>query len=274
LPAGWLAWTRLRQVARGYTRKRFSDAQLLSRTWWLIVIVVFGVLQCSGSTRSWLIVAATATSLFAFAPVSDMLLSRLRQTADQPVNLLLLRVFGYTARTERLFDRICGRWRLLGPVTMIAAPDVVARTIAPGDYLRWLTGRVDELFVNTQADLIAKLSAFDAAPDPDGRYRINAFCCRSGTWQATVVELIQRADAVVMDLRGLTRARHGCEFELQELRRRLPLQKLVLVVDATTERAIFDETFGQQSNSVRLVEVRRSRNIGAVLEALVSAAAA
>jgi hypothetical protein len=274
LPVGWLAWTRLHQVARGYARKRFSDAQLLSRTWWLIVMVMVGIENCAESAGLWLGLAATAAGLFAFAPVNNMLLSNLRQTSAHPApNLLLLRMFGYTARTERLFDRICGRWRLLGPVTMIAAPDVVARTIGPGDYLRWLTGRVDELFVNTPADLIAKLGALDVAPDPDGRYRVNAFCCRSGTWQATVVELIQRADAVVMDLRGLTRGRHGCEFELQELRRRLPLWKLVLVVDTTTERAILDEAFGQQSNNVRLVEVRRSRNTGAVFEALVEAAA-
>jgi hypothetical protein len=39
--------------------------------------------------------------------------------------LLLLRVFGDTARTERVFDRIGARWRWFGPVTMIAAPDVV-----------------------------------------------------------------------------------------------------------------------------------------------------
>ena len=109
-------------------------------------------------------------------------------------------------------------WR----VTMIAAPDVAARTIGPGDYLRWPTGRADELFVTSRADLAARLAALDMAPDPDGRYRVNAFCCRHNTWQATVVELMRRADVVLMDVRSLSRDRLGCEFELQQLAQRLP----------------------------------------------------
>lgn len=105
---------------------------------------------------------------------------------------------------------------------MIAAPDVVARTIDPGDDLRWLTGPMDKLFVTSGAALEAKLAALDRTPDPDGRYRVNAFCCGATTWQATVVALMDRADAVVMDLRGVTRDRHGCALELQQLAERFP----------------------------------------------------
>jgi hypothetical protein len=117
-------------------------------------------------------------------------------------SLLVLRVFGHTWRTERLFDRIASRWRLFGPVMMIAAPDVAARTIDAGDYLRWLTGRTSETFVSSDADLAARLASMQLGFDPDARYRVNAFCCRDNAWQAAVVELIHRADAVVMDVRG------------------------------------------------------------------------
>jgi len=277
LPVGWLAWKRLDQVARGYERKRFSDAQLLSRTCWLMLVMNVGLQAVTGLQTFSLVVAAialSATSLVVFAPVNAFLLARVGRGATQPParNLLLLRVFGYTARTERLFDRIGARWRLFGPITMIAAPDVVARTIGPGDYLRWLTGRVDELFVTSRADLVARLAALDMAPDPDGRYRINAFCCRHNTWQATIVELMRRADVVLMDVRRLSRDRHGCEFELQQLAQRLPPQRLVLVVDVTTERAILEEAFGRQFASVRLIEARGSRNTKGVFEALLEAA--
>ena len=193
------------------------------------------------------------------------------QTQPAPT-LLLLRVFGYTARTERLFDRVAARWRLIGPVTMIAAPDVTARTIDAGDYLRWLTGRVDELFVTSRPSLDAKLAGLDLNPDPDGRFRINEFCCRDSTWQATVVELMLRADAVVMDVRGITQARRGCEFELQQLAQRLPPQRLVLVVDETTDRAVLQAAFGPRLDEVRLVEVRRSREADRAFSALVDAA--
>ena len=274
LPAGWLAWKRLHQVARDYEGKRFSDAQLLARTWWVILVATVGLEMITAGSQPWLTLATCAAVVLAFGPVNRMLLRCTRPDADRPLarTLLLLRVFGFTARTERLFDRIGARWRLFGPVTMIAAPDVAARTIDPGDYLRWLTGRVDESFVTARDDLDAKLVALDMAPDPDGRYRVNEFCCRDNTWQATVVELMQRADAVVMDLRGVTREQHGCEFELQQLAQRLPPERLVLVADAATDRALLDAPFASRQSGVRVIDVQGTRHADAVFEALLRAA--
>jgi hypothetical protein len=182
-------------------------------------------------------------------------------------------VFGHTWRTERLFDRIAARWRFFGPVMMIAAPDVTARTIDAGDYLRWLTGRTHEIFVSSDADLAARLASTHMRLDPDARYRINAFCCHDNAWQATVVELIQRADVVMMDVRGAAAARSGCAFELQQLARRLPLRRLVLVVDAKTDGAMLEAAFGADLSQVCRVAVRGGRHTKAVFEALLDAAA-
>jgi hypothetical protein len=276
LPIGLLAWLRLHQLSRDYERKRFSDAQLLARTWWLmlVVVVLLQLLTMAKESR-WQSLAAAGVALFAFGPVNTWMFARLRATADaRPApTLLLLRVFGYAARTERLFDRVGARWRLFGPVTMIAAPDVAARTIDPGDYLRWLTGRIDESFVTSPADLDDRLAALDMAPDPDGLYRVNEFCCRDNTWQATVAHLMQRADVVVMDIRGLTRARRGSEFELRHLAQHYPLGRLVLVVDASTEHAILEEVFGAALSEVRRVEVRRRRDDAAVSQSALTALA-
>ena len=38
LPLGLLAWWRVKALARGYQAKRFSDAQLLAHSWWLLVV--------------------------------------------------------------------------------------------------------------------------------------------------------------------------------------------------------------------------------------------
>jgi len=277
LPVAWLAWLRLRKLARDYGAKRFSDAQLLARTWWLMLVATIGFGILVARERPVFALLLVAGEILLFAPVNGWVLQRLgvvrRGEARPAPTLLLLRVFGYTARTERLFDRVAARWRLIGPVTMIAAPDVTARTIDAGDYLRWLTGRVDELFVTSRASLDAKLAALDLNPDPDGRFRINEFCCRDSTWQATVVELMLRADAVIMDVRGITQARRGCEFELQQLALRLPLQQLVLVVDGATDRTLLQAAFGPTLSEVRLVEVRRSRDADRAFSALVDAAA-
>ncbi|MBT9520736.1 MAG: hypothetical protein IV101_07545 [Dechloromonas sp.] len=276
LPVGWLAWLRLGKLAADYEAKRFSDAQLLARTWWLMLVVTIGFDILAGRERPTfaLLLVVGEIVLFPLANHWVMHLLGLAKlaTARPAPTLLLLRVFGYTARTERLFDRVASRWRLLGPVTMIAAPDVTASTIDPGDYLRWLTGRIDELFVTTRASLDHKLATLDLAPDPDGRFRITEFCCRDSTWQATVVELMLRADAVIMDVRGISAARLGCEFELQQLAKRLPPQQLVLVVDETTGNERLKAVFGPTMEQVSVIEIRRRRDADRVFDALVDAA--
>lgn len=278
LPVGWLAWLRLGKLAADYEAKRFSDAQLLARTWWLMLVVTIGFDILAGRERPTFALLLVVGEIALFPLVNHWLMRWLgvaRLAAMKPApTLLLLRVFGYTARTERLFDRVASRWRLLGPVTTIAAPDVTARTIDPGDYLRWLTGGIDDLFVTTRASLDAKLARLDLAPDPDGRFRINEFCCRDSTWQATVVELMLRADAVIMDVRGISAGRLGCEFELQQLAQRLPPQRLVLVVDETTEREHLKAVFGPTLEQVTVIEMRYRRDADRVFEALVDSAGA
>lgn len=275
LPVGWLAWLRLRRLAGEYEAKRFSDGQLLARTWWLMLVVTIGFDIFIAREQRLLALGLVLGEIALFGPVNHWAMQglgvvRLAESRPAPT-LLLLRVFGYTARTERLFDRVAARWRLIGPVTMIAAPDVTARTIDAGDYLRWLTGRIDELFVTSRPGLDARLAALDLRPDPDGRYRLNEFCCRDSTWQATVVELMLRADAVIMDVRGISPARRGCEFELQQLAQRLPPQRLVLVVDEQTDKAILQAAFGPGLSEVRLVELRRSWQADRAFDALLDA---
>ncbi len=241
LPVGLLAWWRLKAWRARYEAKRFSDAQLLLRTWWLLVVAVevVDLVNAPGAVRCWGCWRWRCCRSAAFAPLLDAALRRAAAAPGRPPprTLLLLRVFGDTARSEALFDRLVARWRWFGPVTMIAAPDVVARTVDPGDFLRFAAGDIGATFVTTQQDLEQRLATLDTTPDPDGRYRVNEFCCRDSSWQATVVQLIERADAVVMDLRGFNAQRAGCAFELGELARRRRPQQVVLLVDAQHRRA-------------------------------------
>ena len=47
---------------------------------------------------------------------------------------------------------------------------------------------------------------------------------------------MDRADAVLMDLRDFSKKRAGCAFELQQLGQRIDTHRLVLAVDASTDR--------------------------------------
>jgi hypothetical protein len=280
LPVGALAWWRLKALARAYEAKRFSDAQLLAHSWWLVVVAghtltMVSVHPGNAALLRILPVSVAAYFLFPFLLGHALRWAQRGATRPPPRTLLLLRVFGDTRRTEALFARIASRWQRFGPVTMIGAPDVVADTVDPGDVLRFAAGNIDASFVTSQEDLTRRLATMDVEPDRDGRFRINEFCCHDDTWQATVVALIERADAVVMDLRGFSAERHGCEFELKELAARLGAGRGVLVVDASTDRALLARLVPAGDAAMPMVEVRRGNGgqADAAFAALLGAAA-
>lgn len=258
--AGWLTWRMLRQIAEQFEKKRFSDAQLVAYSWWLIFVAIFASgLVNLGINPAWPLLLGTIS--FALFPVlTALFLGRARKHAEgraKPM-LLLLRVFGRGARSERFFDRVVGRWRLVGPVSVIAAPDIIARTVDPTDVLRLVSGQLTNNFVDSQVDLDKRLLELDLSPDPDGRYRVNEFWCRDNSWQATVVSMMARCAAVVVDVRGLTTGRSGLRFELEQLATRLPAERIVLVVDKDTDRTLIASAMAKGHGALKLVAVERN----------------
>jgi hypothetical protein len=109
-----------------------------------------------------------------------------------------------------------------------------------------MAGRLSRRFVSSGEDLEARLRAVERGPDPDGRYRVNEFFCYADTWQQTMTKLAARADAVLMDLRSFSPSNQGCMFELQQLLDSVSLDRVVFLIDDTTDRA-FLETVLQDS---------------------------
>ena len=262
--AGWTAWKLLQALSDGYTRKWFSDAQLVANAWWLIVVAVTASSESVTGAAWWVLVLVGLVTFLPFSLISRTLLRRPAPAAgaERPPTLLLLRLFGHTSRSERFFDRVISRWRLHGPVTVIGAPDLVARTLDPADVMQMVTARLGDSFITSQQQLDARIAAVDLQPDPDGRYRVNEFWCRDNSWQATVTALMSRCDAVVMDVRGLTEGRQGVIFELEQLGNRLPTTRVVLVFDHATDKALIARTVAGHG-TMRMV--RAERNSPAVL---------
>jgi hypothetical protein len=265
LPVGLVAWWRLRQLARDYELKQFSEAQLLARTWWLLVVAnealeMLVVYPSWTATIGTVAVSTVAYLSFGFVLARALKWANPADTRPPRRTLLFLRVFGHTARTERLLDRIAARWRLYGAVTMIAGPDTAGRTLDPGDFLRFAAGDLASTFVTSREALDRRLATLDLDVDPDGRYRLDEFCCRDTTWKATVVELIDRADAVVMDLRSFNPNRGGVEFELQQLSTRLPPGRLVLVVDERSQSVLQQDAAAESVSRAGATTVSVERN--------------
>jgi len=103
-------------------------------------------------------------------------------------------------------------------------------------------GRLSRQFVRSDADLEQRLLAMERGPDPDGRYRVNEFFCYADTWQRTMRALVTGADAVLMDLRSFSPANHGCIFELEQLLAGVALDRVIFLLDDTTDRTLLERT--------------------------------
>jgi hypothetical protein len=241
IPIGYACWIGLAWINRLYERKAFSDIQLQLDTLWLIV--VFNEVIALSSGLGW----KALLNLLAFIAYRGTVTLglkcwRLPERAVTRPRLLLLRVFGYQRRTEKLFDVIAQRWRACASVQMIAGADLGVRTLDAGDFLAFLGGRMKQQFVKDGSALQQKLAQLDAGPDPDGQFRVVEFFCHDNTWRPTLTALLRRSDVVVMDLRSFSKTNSGCIYELQQLVEHKLLNRALFVVDQTTDVPLLEST--------------------------------
>jgi hypothetical protein len=219
--------------ARQYSRKRASDQMLLVSQWWFFVTVWESAFLLN-SGPLWALASGLAYLAFRLVMAAGLRLRR-RSVEDAPLRLLLLRVFGRQRSSERLLGRLGASWRHLGPVQMIAGTDLAAAALEPHEFLDSLRGKLSRQFVGNADDLRSRLVQLDLGPDPDGRYRVNELFCHDDTWRPTLQELVHRSDCVLLDLRGFTVARQGVTFEITQLVELVPLRRVLVLTDDTTD---------------------------------------
>jgi hypothetical protein len=236
LVAVWPAWLCVKLVSDRYAAKRSSDLMLTIAAVWALEALsiasslaydagIAGVAVALGPIVAWRL-----TLYVALRPVVSDARSR------PPSRLLLLRVFGFGRRSRRLLDLFSARWRLIGSIDLIAAPDLASRTIEPSTFLAFIRGRLARLFLRTPGELDDRLAALDHQPDPDARFRINQLFCSEDMWRDAVARLMGEASLVVMDLRGFGAHHRGCVYELQTLLDTVPIERLAFLFDQTTDR--------------------------------------
>jgi hypothetical protein len=264
LPIGWLAWIVLRRLARGFERKRFSDVQLIVDCWW-IVVTAEQTATSLATTYGGGGVLGGAAAFAAYRIAVALALCGARVETDRSRRLLLLRVFGYEARTESLFDRIAQRWRFHGPVQLIAGADLAMRTADPGDILAFVNGRLAEHYVRSPDDIARRIGSLDLGRDPDMRYRVNEVYCRDDTWRPTLEALLDASDIVLMDLRSFRHQNAGCIFELEQLVRRVATDDIVLVCDKTTDLPLLGRVLGSAWQEAHRQGVARGSGVIALV---------
>jgi hypothetical protein len=247
LPIGYACWLGIRAVARGYDRKHFSDIQLLVDSWWVIVAFQFST-DLANDFGWGGVVGLLAFVGYRVVVETWLRLFRLSARGAGPT-LLLLRVFDFQRRTERLFDAVAERWRFKGPVLMIAGPDLAMRTLNPGEIISYLSGRLKSQFIAEPAQIEQAVGVIDQGADPDGRFRITKVFCRDNAWRAALTKLLDHSDTVIMDLRGFSATNQGCMFELEQLAVHGLLSRTLFVVDSATDVPLLEATVVNQADA-------------------------
>jgi hypothetical protein len=149
--------------------------------------------------------------------------------------LLLLRVFGGAAKRARLFDMLGETWRHVGRIDFIAGTDLSQRHVDARALEAFLLGRLHALFLKSPAEVDQRVAALRTRLEGDLRYPVNELYCYADAWQYAVQRLAADSDAVIMDLRGFTSGNRGCAFELGVLVQFVPLERILLLTDSTTD---------------------------------------
>jgi hypothetical protein len=166
------------------------------------------------------------------------------------MRLLLLRVYSRGKRSERLFDELASHWRYVGSIWFIAGPDLAASTVAPHEFLDFVSGKLARRFIEQPSTLELRLSESDVERDRDGRYRVNDFFCYDDTWKMVFLSLVGQIDAVLMDLRGFSPSHAGCIFEIEELINVVSLRRVVFMIDRTTDQEFLRKTMQQSWRAI------------------------
>jgi hypothetical protein len=246
-PLGWLAvqWVRSR-----YERKKISDQSLAVDAIWLL----FGVVQPIGLAFehvAWILSGLGGFIVYKTITSLGFRLMRSSQPPAEPGHrLLLLRVFSLGKRSERLFDALGKHWRHIGSIQMIAGPDLATTTVEPHEFLDFLRGRLARRFIDSAQSLELRLSELDLKRDGDRRFRVNEFFCRDPMWKTVLSSLVGKSDVVLMDLRGFSPQNAGCIFEINHLIHVMPPDRVVFVVDKTSDEPFLRETLQHAWNQM------------------------
>ena len=242
-PLRWLG----RALGRAYGRQWLSEGLVLFTAVWAVTLLVQALSAASRAGLMgavmllpllWVPLAMALAMALSMALAMAMTALRVQPAATgRPPTLLVLRVFQHDAQVQALFDHVVERWRLSGNTVLIAGTDLIDRTLDAADIFTFLDGGLAQRFIHTAADVPQRLAAFDLAPDVEGRFRVNECYCHDSTWQQALAALLERSSVVLMDLRGFQAHNAGCRFELAALAAATRLARVVVLVDAQTDRA-------------------------------------
>jgi len=244
---GWLgaAWIR-----RRYEAKRMSDQSIMIDSIWMVFTLSQMLMNLAQERGAWAILGFGSFLGYRGARSIGFRILKKRIPQTEGVRLLLLRVFGSRRRSEKLFDVLTARWRYYGSIQMIAGSDLASSKLEPHEFLDFLRGRLTRYFISDEEQLERRLEQMDLLSDFDRRFRVTEFFCFDDTWRLALRRLIHRCDRVLMDLRGFSPNHAGCVFELQTLINEVPPDRVLLLVDSSTDLPYLRQVLAEACNHI------------------------
>jgi hypothetical protein len=239
---GAIGWWLIVMLGKRYRAKRLSDQSITIDSLWLLFAVSYSIgLVFEG--WGWIFTGLCAFATYKLTIAAGFwIMTKANAGPVEAPMLLWLRVFALGRRSELFFNAFSKQWRYSGGINLISGPDLMTKTVDPHEILDFISGRLAQHFVKSKEDLEQQITALDKQPDPDGRFRVNEFFCHADTWQTTMRRLADESHAILMDLRGFTPANQGCLYELEQLLQYIILERIVFLVDSSTDRVFLEET--------------------------------
>ena len=268
---GWMA---LGWIRRRYQAKLISDESVTVDSLFLL----FTVTHSMGLVFEHVAWAFAGVAAFAAYKASVRIgfswLRRHGSARRKTPKLLLLRSFSIGRKSERLFDALEKHWRRVGSIQLIAGIDLARRSVEPHEFLDFVSGKLARRFIDGPETLARRLGELDTEPDRDLRFRVNDFFCYDDTWKMVLSSLVRESDAVLMDLRGFSRQNSGCMFEIQQLASMVPLERVVFIINESTDQRLLAQTLQSAESSpvVFKLQSMRLRELRRLLLALAMAA--
>ena len=247
-----LSWLMLTQLKRLYKLKYISDKTIIVDG--ILIYYTLGLsMGLAIAGLKWFALGLAVFLLYkAFSVVFTRLLLVGKVRGSAPKKLLLLRVFALQKLSDRFFRKLSRLWRLQGPVQMIAGPDLVYSIVEPHEFMDFLTGRLSRQYLASETDVAERIQHLDEFPTTDGNFRVNDFYCFDNTWRQALEGLVRTTDYVVMDLRSFSRQRKGCIHEIKQLFALAAMEKVLFVVDKTTDKPFLEAVIAEACNEMPL----------------------
>ena len=254
---GGLGWLVLQWIGNWYKLKRISEQSITIDAIWLL----FGVFQSIGlifEGERWFIASLMAFLVYKIVSWAGFTyFGHKASTSQKSPNLLLLRVFSLGSRSERLFDILGMHWRYLGSIRLIAGPDLATATMEPHEFLDFLSGKLARRFIDSTQTLDLRIAEMDLRSDGDGQFRVNDFFCYDDVWKMVLSRLISTSDVVLMDLRSFSSQNAGCIFEINELINTMMLERMIFMIDDTTDEIFLRQVLQQAWDGMRSTSPNR-----------------